>query len=163
MLKVCAPALIMAIVIPAIMISGCATILSQIDGHKKISEEKAYRLALEEYEDSAKRGDAASEERLKKEIDNYQTVIQNKYYTGCKMAVPNIYSGAATDLALLLAPWFCRREGGRDIATVALYPLYAPVVLADTVLSAAADTVMLPYTAYRQIRYGNIEESGFGK
>jgi uncharacterized protein YceK len=141
--------------------SGCGTILSQIDGHKKIAEEKAYRLALEEYEDSTKRSDTASAERLKKELDNYRAATRDKYHTGCRMAVPNVYSGTASDLTMLLAPWLCYNKGGRDMATIALYPLYAPVFLVDTVLSAAADTVILPYTACRQARYGNIEESGF--
>jgi uncharacterized protein YceK len=142
--------------------AGCGTVLSQIDGHKKISAEKTYQQTLEKYESCKKSCDPESAEKLEREIEDYRKIKQYKCCTGCSIAVPNIYSGVASDLTTLLAPWLCRSEGDRDIATSALYPLYAPVFLVDTVLSAAMDTVILPYTLYRQVKYGNIQERLYG-
>jgi uncharacterized protein YceK len=142
--------------------AGCGTILSQIDGHKKISAEKTYQQTLEKYESCKKSCDPESAEKLEREIEDYQKINQYTCCTGCSIAVPNVYSGVASDLTTLLAPWLCRSEGDRDIATSVLYPLYAPVFLVDTVLSAAIDTIILPYTAYRQVKYGNIQEKLYG-
>lgn len=148
----------------AVLLStGCGTIISQIDSHNKIAEEKAYRLSLEKYEKSQKAGDTTSIEKYKKEIDDYTKITAPKYNTGCTIAVPNVYSGVSTDLTFLLAPWSCRSKGSREIATIALYPLYAPFCLADTFLSTATDTLILPYTIYRQARFGNIMEKTIQK
>lgn len=57
--------------------------------------------------------------------------------------VPRIYSGTFLDLGIL-ASWF-RGKGSSDSA----------VLFVDLPFSLAADTVLLPLTAYEQIRYGN--------
>jgi hypothetical protein len=129
---------------------------------QKISTEEAYQKTLEKYESCKKGCDKESAENLKREIEDYQKTSQYTCCTKCSIAVPNIYSGVASDLTTLLAPWLCRSEGDRDIATIALYPLYAPVFLIDTALSTAADSVILPYPGYRQVKYGNIQEKRYG-
>jgi uncharacterized protein YceK len=138
--------------------AGCGTIISQIDGHKKVTEETNYRHALEKHRGCKDVCDTSVTQKYQAQIDDYEKIIAPKYKSGCTMSVPNVYSGVSTDLTLLLAPWICRDRGSRDIATIALYPLYAPLSLIDMVLCAGTDTLILPYTIYRQINYGNIME-----
>ncbi|MBM9486062.1 YceK/YidQ family lipoprotein [Pseudomonas sp. ICBG1301] len=56
-------------------------------------------------------------------------------------AIPRIYSGVAFD--------FCLLHAAPDPTGVLV-----PFVLADIALSGALDTVVLPYTLYRQVEYG---------
>jgi len=151
-MKTCSLLLCITLVLSA----GCGTIISQIDGHKKTAEETNYRRSLENYKSCKDVCDTLETKKYKAQIDDYEKIIAPKYKSGCTMAVPNVYSGVSSDLTLLLAPWICREKGSRDIATIALYPLYAPLCFVDMVLCATADTVILPYTIYRQINYGNI-------
>lgn len=64
-------------------------------------------------------------------------------------AVPRIYSGVTYDFCYLNAPL----ERGRDAGEHSPAPA---VVLVDIVLSGALDTLMLPYTIYRQQADGSI-------
>ncbi|WP_248732237.1 YceK/YidQ family lipoprotein [Pseudomonas sp. MWU13-2517] len=59
-------------------------------------------------------------------------------------SIPRVYSGVAFD--------FCLLHAAPDPTGVLI-----PVVLADIAVSGAFDTVVLPYTLYRQVEYGNID------
>lgn len=87
-----------------------------------------------------------------------QTVVRNdqaavdglkeqKSYCG---AVPRIYSGLAYDFCTLNAPLASGIDPD-DHRNAAI-----PVVLVDAVLSGALDTLLLPYTIYRQQADGSI-------
>lgn len=76
-----------------------------------------------------KDGDTARELRLVK--------------TYCQ-SIPRVYSGVAFD--------FCALHAAPDPTGVLI-----PFVLLDIAASGVADTVVLPYTIYRQSRYGSIE------
>lgn len=65
-----------------------------------------------------------------------------KQKTYCQ-SIPRVYSGLAFDFCLLNAP--------PDYTGVLV-----PLVLVDLALSGAADTVVLPYTLYRQGKDGNL-------
>ncbi|BCX67728.1 MULTISPECIES: YceK/YidQ family lipoprotein [Pseudomonas] len=64
-------------------------------------------------------------------------------------AVPRIYSGVTYDFCYLNAPL----EKGRDAQVHDSAPA---IVLIDVVLSGAFDTLLLPYTLYRQQADGSI-------
>lgn len=66
-----------------------------------------------------------------------------KQKTYCE-AIPRVYSGVAFD--------FCLLHAAPDPTGVLI-----PLVLADIAVSGALDTVVLPYTVYRQVRDGNIK------
>jgi len=66
-------------------------------------------------------------------------------------AVPRIYSGVTYDFCYLNAPL----ERGRETGEYKNGPAPA-IVLVDIVLSGALDTLMLPYTIYRQQADGSI-------
>lgn len=65
-----------------------------------------------------------------------------KQKTYCE-AIPRIYSGVAFD--------FCLLHAAPDPTGVLI-----PLALADIAVSGALDTVVLPYTIYRQTEDGNI-------
>ena len=65
-----------------------------------------------------------------------------KQKTYCE-AIPRVYSGVAFD--------FCLLHASPDPTGVLI-----PVALADIAVSGALDTVVLPYTIYRQVEDGNI-------
>ena len=69
-----------------------------------------------------------------------------KTYCG---AVPRIYSGVTYDFCYLNAPL----EEGRDAQVHGPAPA---LVLLDAVVSGAMDTLLLPYTIYRQQADGSI-------
>ncbi|RON52073.1 YceK/YidQ family lipoprotein [Pseudomonas frederiksbergensis] len=71
---------------------------------------------------------------------------ERKSYCG---AVPRIYSGVTYDFCYLNAPL----ESGIDAQTHTTIPV---VVLVDAVVSGVADTLLLPYTVYRQHADGSI-------
>lgn len=71
---------------------------------------------------------------------------------------PNVYSGVTFDTRLLLIPFICEGRGEGDMIYRLFYPVVAPVLVIDLPLSLATDTVILPYTVYRQLKYGNIVE-----
>jgi uncharacterized protein YceK len=75
-----------------------------------------------------------------------KSLNQKKSYCG---AVPRIYSGVTYDFCVLFAPL----EEGRDAQKYDNAPLG---LLVDVVLSGALDTLMLPYTIYRQQADGSI-------
>ncbi|NUU36106.1 YceK/YidQ family lipoprotein [Pseudomonas sp. C2B4] len=64
-------------------------------------------------------------------------------------AVPRIYSGVMYDFCYLNAPL----EKGRDAQIHGPAPA---IVLVDVVLSGTLDTLLLPYTVYRQQADGSI-------
>jgi uncharacterized protein YceK len=87
-----------------------------------------------------------------------QTVVRNdqvavdslkeqKSYCG---AVPRIYSGLAYDFCSLHAP-LAKGVDADDYKNAAI-----PVVLIDAVVSGALDTLLLPYTVYKQHTEGSI-------
>jgi len=65
-----------------------------------------------------------------------------KQKTYCK-SIPRVYSGLAYDFCVLNAP--------PDPTG-----MFVPFILADMALSGALDTVVLPYTLYRQGTEGNL-------
>jgi uncharacterized protein YceK len=87
-----------------------------------------------------------------------QTVVRNdqaavdglkekKSYCG---AVPRIYSGVTYDFCSLHAP-LSKGVDADDYRNAAI-----PIVLVDAVVSGALDTLLLPYTIYRQQIDGSI-------
>lgn len=82
------------------------------------------------------RGDAVAVKSLK----------ERKSYCG---AIPWIYSGVTYDFCYLNAPL----EKGIDAQTHTSVPA---VLLVDAVISGALDTLLLPYTVYRQQADGSI-------
>lgn len=66
-----------------------------------------------------------------------------KWRSNCE-EIPRFYSGAAYQFCNLNSP---ARSGSH---------WSAPPVLLDMVLSAIADTVMIPYTGYQQYKHGSI-------
>jgi uncharacterized protein YceK len=75
-----------------------------------------------------------------------KSLKERKSYCG---AVPRIYSGVTYDFCILNAPL----EKGRDAEVHDSAPA---IVLLDVVLSGALDTLLLPYTLYRQQADGSI-------
>ncbi|SDO83395.1 Protein of unknown function [Pseudomonas arsenicoxydans] len=75
-----------------------------------------------------------------------KSLKERKSYCG---AVPRIYSGVTYDFCILNAPL----EKGRDAEVHDNAPA---IVLIDVVLSGALDTLLLPYTLYRQQADGSI-------
>ena len=72
---------------------------------------------------------------------------EQKSYCG---AVPRIYSGLAFDFCSLHAP-LGKGMDADDHKNAAI-----PVVLIDAVVSGALDTLLLPYTVYKQQTEGSI-------
>ncbi|MGE8185917.1 YceK/YidQ family lipoprotein [Pseudomonas sp. NPDC086278] len=75
-----------------------------------------------------------------------KSLKEQKSYCG---AVPRIYSGVTYDFCTLNAPL----EKGRDAQEHDNAPA---IVLIDVVISGALDTLLLPYTIYRQQADGSI-------
>lgn len=65
-------------------------------------------------------------------------------------SIPRVYSGVFYDLCVLHAP---TNEGKKYSATVGFFPLE----IIDFIPSGVLDTLVLPYTIYRQNVDGNIE------
>lgn len=76
----------------------------------------------------------------------------------CGIGQPNVYSGVSFDTRLLLTPFICESRGEGDMIYGYIYPVVAPVLIIDLPLSLATDTVILPYTIYRQFKYGSMIE-----
>ncbi|WP_347929789.1 YceK/YidQ family lipoprotein [Pseudomonas helvetica] len=75
-----------------------------------------------------------------------KSLKEQKSYCG---AVPRIYSGVTYDFCTLYAPLRSGVDAQKyDNATI--------IVLIDAVISGALDTVLLPYTIYRQQADGSI-------
>ncbi|EXF92981.1 hypothetical protein HK44_004595 [Pseudomonas fluorescens HK44] len=75
-----------------------------------------------------------------------KSLKEQKSYCG---AVPRIYSGVTYDFCTLNAPLRSGVDAQKyDNATI--------IVLIDAVISGALDTVLLPYTIYRQQADGSI-------
>lgn len=70
--------------------------------------------------------------------------------TNCA-ALPRVFSGFVYDLCVLNGP--PRAEAG----VRGLHVNDTPFILFDIMASAVFDVVLLPYTAYYQIAYGNLE------
>lgn len=70
----------------------------------------------------------------------------NQAETKCE-SVPRVYSGIAYD--------FCVLRGKPSQAALWLVPV-PELIMVDIALSAAFDTVLLPYTIYEQIQRGSI-------
>ncbi len=70
----------------------------------------------------------------------------NQVETKCE-SVPRVYSGMAYD--------FCVLRGKPSQAALWLVPI-PELIMVDIALSAALDTVLLPYTIYEQIQSGSI-------
>ncbi|WP_322617242.1 YceK/YidQ family lipoprotein [Pseudomonas sp. BIC9C] len=75
-----------------------------------------------------------------------KSLREQKSYCG---AVPRIYSGVTYDFCALNAPL----QEGRDAQVHGPAPA---IVLIDVVISGALDTLLLPYTIYRQQADGSI-------
>jgi len=73
----------------------------------------------------------------------------------CGIPSVNMYSGIVFDIRVLSAPFICHGGGEGGLAFLSMYPIMAPLSILDIPLSFAADTIILPYTTYRQIKYGN--------
>ncbi len=80
--------------------------------------------------------------------DEVASRILNEQQSYCG-AVPRIYSGVIFDFCYLNAPL----ERGREADTHTTAPA---IVLVDAVLSGVMDTLVLPYTIYRQHADGSI-------
>jgi uncharacterized protein YceK len=76
-------------------------------------------------------------------------------------STPNIYSGTAYSVRMMLFPMFVNACSGGEsrLAFGMLYPFLLLFLIVDIPLSFAADTIILPYTAYRQASRGNICQS----
>ncbi|MCK8665291.1 YceK/YidQ family lipoprotein [Pseudomonas azerbaijanoccidens] len=75
-----------------------------------------------------------------------KSLKEQKSYCG---AIPRIYSGVTYDFCALNAPL----QSGRDADKHDSAPA---IVLLDVVVSGALDTLLLPYTIYRQQADGSI-------
>ena len=69
-----------------------------------------------------------------------------KKHTYCE-SIPRLYSGVAFDLCLLNA--LPNTSSGVPVG-------FVPIFFFDVFASAAVDTVVSPYTLYRQYKYGSI-------
>lgn len=65
-------------------------------------------------------------------------------------SIPRVYSGISYDLCVMHGP---SNVGGRDPAAPALIPLQ----IVDLIPSGILDTLVLPYSIYRQHADGNID------
>jgi hypothetical protein len=74
--------------------------------------------------------------------------------SNCIMPTPQVYGGTVDAFQTLLLPWMCPSGG---LSALAVYPYYLPLFIINVPLSFAADTLILPYTIYNQVKYGNIE------
>lgn len=70
-----------------------------------------------------------------------------KEKTYCE-TLPRLYSGVAYDFCVLNGP--PNTTSGVPSGFISLF-------IGDFFLSAVVDTLVLPYTAYRQVRYGNVD------
>ncbi|GGY58223.1 hypothetical protein GCM10011297_33630 [Bacterioplanes sanyensis] len=78
--------------------------------------------------------------------NNRVKISINGYDSHCR-SIPRIYSGVAHNL--------CTLAGQPNVSANAKSNLQW--LLVDTALSAAADTIMVPYTVMQQIEKGNIQ------
>lgn len=76
-----------------------------------------------------------------------RNLSESKTYCG---SIPRIYSGVFYDLCILNAPPVFSEKN-------AAAPAFIPLEIMDFIPSCAVDTVVLPYTIYRQITNGNID------
>jgi len=86
--------------------------------------------------------------------------VEQKYIRSrgdCKFSTPHIYGGAVVAVEHILFPIMCPCSGESGLAFIAFYPLFLPFFIIDLPLSIAADTIILPYTTYKQIKYGNVD------
>jgi len=87
-----------------------------------------------------------------------ETAVGNKY--PCEDLcgkTPRVYGGTVEAYRMLFFPFLCTTEGEEtDPSLLLVYPLLLPVLAVDLALSMVADTVILPYTTYKQIRAGNV-------
>ena len=77
--------------------------------------------------------------------DQKISVNLSRQNTSCEM-IPRAYSGLAYD--------FCYLHSNPD--GYLFYDGFLGLYLLDGVVSAAADTVLLPYTGYKQYKHGSI-------
>lgn len=75
----------------------------------------------------------------------------------CNISTPHIYGGTVLAFEQIFFPLMCPCSGENGLAFIALYPFFLPFFIIDLPLSIAADTITLPYTVYKQIKYGNID------
>lgn len=70
---------------------------------------------------------------------------------------PQVYGGTVEALRFALYPALCKSGDEEDgLSLLIAYPLFLPFLAVDLALSIAADTVLLPYTVYKQNKTGNI-------
>ena len=79
--------------------------------------------------------------------------LEKKEEPDCNVTITNVYSGVLFDINLFLIPWVCPGVPHNII----LYPPALVLGLIDLPLCVVTDTIILPYTIYNQIAYGNIE------
>ena len=94
-----------------------------------------------------------SRENYSEEEQEYSESVSD-----CTLATPHVYSGTVDAFERIFSPIMCPCGGESGLAFSAVYPLFLPLFIIDMPLSFAADTVILPYTIYRQTKYGNIEK-----
>jgi uncharacterized protein YceK len=76
---------------------------------------------------------------------NIQHQGKNSY---CE-SIPRVYSGAAYNVCKVTGEPSTRKNVGNSINGV-------PIIVIDAFCSVAADTLVLPYTIFRQVNDGNI-------
>ncbi len=79
--------------------------------------------------------------------NNTVKISINGYDSHCR-SIPRVYSGVAYNLCAL---------AGQPNVSAANVESNLQGFLVDTALSAAADTIMVPYTVMQQIEKGNIQ------
>lgn len=72
-------------------------------------------------------------------------------------SIPQVYSGTKYDILFLMGKSGCLWPTGEELlVNIPLIMVYYPLYVIDLPLSLVCDTVLLPYTAYKQIRYGDL-------
>ncbi|MBP1127417.1 MULTISPECIES: YceK/YidQ family lipoprotein [Pseudomonas] len=79
--------------------------------------------------------------------DHVAVQALKKQKTYCQ-SISRVYSGVAYDLCQLHAP---------PSATTGVWVNFVPLIFIDVVASGVLDTLVLPYTVYRQSTDGSIE------
>ncbi len=80
------------------------------------------------------------------------------------LSFPYMYSGTKKDLIYILYPHYCGWAHG-EVGHVnnACFISVIPIVILDLPLSLAADTLVLPFTAYMQYKHGNMVDPPYFK
>ncbi len=77
----------------------------------------------------------------------------------CRYPTPHIYSGVVSDIQTLTFPFSCPCSGEGGLGFIIFWPVFIPLSIIDLPFSAVADTIILPYSISRQMKYGNITDA----